>query len=46
MSKKAKTSTSERTTDGKRDISKGTHLTEKSSMGTAMEKPIERQKKK
>lgn len=43
--KKAKTSINEKTTGGRHGILRGTHLTEKSSMGTAMEKPIERQKK-
>lgn len=46
MSKKAKTSINEKTTGGRHGILRGAHLTEKSSMGTATEKPIERQKKK
>lgn len=46
MSKKAKTSINEKTTGGRHGILRGYSFDGKSSMGTAMEKPIEMQKKK
>lgn len=44
--KKAKTSINEKTTAGRHGILRGTHLTEKSSMGTAMEKTYREAKEK